>query len=236
MKKILAVFQNDLKNITRELMLIYIMFIPIIFAMLIRYGVPILREEFLEKFDLVNYYPLITGYFILLVPVLIGIVAGFLVLDERDEGIVQVLILTPLSKKGYLIYRIFMPMLISLFYILILTPVLGLVEVSIRSLIVLGLLSMLESPITALFLTAFAGNKVEGLAFSKGLGLLMMVPLLRFTKAKWSILAALTPFYWPVQGFLVIGGQGFYFSILAGFLVHLLFLFILVKKFKARLI
>ncbi|AZO94530.1 ABC transporter permease [Halocella sp. SP3-1] len=236
MKKILAVFQNDLKNITRELMLIYIMFIPIIFAILIRYGVPILREEFLEKFDLVNYYPLITGYFILLVPVLIGIVAGFLVLDERDEGIVQVLILTPLSKKGYLIYRIFMPMLISLFYILILTPVLGLVEVSIRSLIILGLLSMLESPITALFLTAFAGNKVEGLAFSKGLGLLMLLPLLRFSKSKWTILLILIPFYWPVQGFLVIGEQGFYLSILAGFLVHLLFLFILVKKFKARLI
>ncbi|QTL97454.1 ABC transporter permease subunit [Iocasia frigidifontis] len=236
MKKILAVFQNDLKNITRELMLIYIMFIPVLFAILIRYGVPILREEFLEKFDLINYYPLITGYYILLVPVLIGIVAGFLVLDERDEGIVQVLILTPLSKKGYLIYRIFMPMLISLFYILILTPVLGLVAVSIRSLIILGLLSMLESPITALFLTAFAGNKVEGLAFSKGLGLLMLLPLLRFTKSKWTILAALIPFYWPVQGFLVIGEQGFYFSILAGFLVHLLFLFILVKKFKARLI
>lgn len=236
MKKILAVFQNDLKNITRELMLIYIMFIPVLFAILIRYGVPILREEFLEKFDLINYYPLITGYYILLVPVLIGIVAGFLVLDERDEGIVQVLILTPLSKKGYLIYRIFMPMLISLFYILILTPVLGLVEVSIRSLIILGLLSMLESPITALFLTAFAGNKVEGLAFSKGLGLLMMVPLLRFTKSKWTIIAALIPFYWPVQGFLIIGRQGFYFSILAGFLVHLLFLFILVKRFKARLI
>ena len=236
MKKILAVFQNDLKNITRELMLIYIMFIPVLFAILIRYGVPILREEFLEKFDLINYYPLIIGYYILLVPVLIGIVAGFLVLDERDEGIVQVLILTPLSKKGYLIYRIFMPMLISLFYILILTPVLGLVEVSIRSLIILGLLSMLESPITALFLTAFAGNKVEGLAFSKGLGLLMMVPLLRFSKSKWTILAALIPFYWPVQGFLVIGRQEFYLSILAGFLVHLLFLFILVKKFKARLI
>lgn len=236
MKKILAVFQNDLKNITRELMLIYIMFIPVLFAILIRYGVPILREEFLEKFDLINYYPLITGYYILLVPVLIGIVAGFLVLDERDEGIVQVLILTPLSKKGYLIYRIFMPMLISLFYILILTPVLGLVAVSIRSLIILGLLSMLESPITALFLTAFAGNKVEGLAFSKGLGLLMLLPLLRFIKSKWTILAALIPFYWPVQGFLVIGEQGFYFSILAGFLVHLLFLFILVKKFKARLI
>lgn len=236
MKKILAIFQNDLKNITRELMLIYIMFIPIIFAILIRYGVPILREKFLGKFDLVNYYPLITGYYILFVPVLIGIVVGFLVLDERDEGIVQVLILTPLSRKGYLIYRIFMPMLISLFYILILTQVSGLVEVPMTSLILLGLLSMLESPITALFLTAFAGNKVEGIAFSKGLGLLMMVPLLGFLKSKWTILAGLIPFYWPVQSLLVIGQQRFYFSIFVGFLVHLLFLSILVKRFKAKLI
>ncbi|OCL26462.1 hypothetical protein U472_10720 [Orenia metallireducens] len=236
MKRILTLFKNDLKNIIREIMLIYIMSGPIILATLIRYGVPILRERFIEKVDLVNYYPLITGYFILFVPILIGMVSGFLLLDERDEGVVQALVLTPLSKRGYIIYRIFMPMLISLIYILILTPFLGLVEVPVLNLIVVALLSMFESPITALFLTVFAGNKVEGLAFSKGLGLFMMAPLARLIESRWTVLARLIPFYWAVESFLVIGEKGFYFNILIGLLIHLLLLFVLLKKFEAKLI
>lgn len=109
MRKIIALSCNDLKNILREPMLIFLLFSPVILSIVLRLMIPFFTKVFIAYIDLKAYYPLISGFVILLIPMLMGMLAGFMLLDERDDNIFMTLIVTPLTKKGYMIYRILLP-------------------------------------------------------------------------------------------------------------------------------
>lgn len=70
--------------------------------------------EQLFKFDITQYSIGIAGFFILLPPLLYGIVAGFIILNECDAGVLQYLMVTHF-RGGYLLYRISMPALVVFF-------------------------------------------------------------------------------------------------------------------------
>ncbi len=239
MKRALALAAGDLKNIVREPMLLYIMSLPIFYTLLARYLIPLGNQALEERFQLEPYYGLIAGFFTLFTPVLLGMVTGFLLLDERDEQVMMALIVTPLARQGYLAYRIALPVGVGFIYSLLLVPLLGLVEIPFHRLVFLALLAGLEAPLTALFLVNWAGNKVEGLALSKGLGLLMLAPLAgMLVDSKWSLLAGIIPFYWPVLAVVTAtaGTGGFWLHILAGLTVHLVYLLTFIRRFTSKVV
>jgi fluoroquinolone transport system permease protein len=236
MNRVVALLKNDFKNIIREWILIYIAVVPGGLALASRWLVPRLADYLATEigFDLTNYYPLITGYFVIFVPILMGMVTGFLLLDEQDGQVVKALIVTPLAKQGYLAYRVLLPWIAGFIYSLVAVFLLGLVEVAFLPLLPAALVSSLEAPLVALFLIVFAGNKVEGLALSKGLGLFMLAPMADFVLGKWKLIAGIMPTYWPVQGVVrLIEGTGGYWSyILIGLVLHLFLIKLLVDKFE----
>ena len=59
------VLNADRKRIFRDPMLGFMVVMPIVFGMGLRYGLPALRARFLGDFDLAEYYPLIVGLFAL---------------------------------------------------------------------------------------------------------------------------------------------------------------------------
>jgi len=234
MKKIAALSYNDLKNIIREPMLMFLMAGPFIMSLSIRWLFPFLAEYIRSYIDLTVYHSLIAGFVLIFIPILLGMLTGFLLLDERDDYVFMTLIVTPLGKRGYIAYRVLLPTFISLLYTLLILPITNIVRVDFITLMPIAFLAALEAPIAALYLVVFAGNKVEGLALSKALGIFMIAPLVGyFVDSKWGLLAGLVPFYWPVMA-LVIGDYlklRFWMHIGLGLLIHLCILALLLKRF-----
>ena len=234
MKKVYVLLMNDLRNILREPMLLFALLGPLFLSLAMRWGLPMMTIYLGPYVNLAMYYPLILVFVLLIAAMLTGMVTGFLLLDERDDQVYMTLIVTPLGKEGYTLYRIVLPMIISFFYVIIALPIVGVRQIPIGSLVPIALLAGMEAPIMALFLAGFAGNKVEGLALSKGFGLFMIPPIASyFVKSKWALLAGLSPFYWPMQVFLTLGERSgvHQFYILGGLLIHSMLLYGLINRF-----
>lgn len=238
MKKIVTLSYNDFKNVIREPMLVFLMAGPFIMSLALRWLIPFLAEYLMSYINLIHYYPLISGFVLIFIPMLLGMLTGFLLLDERDDHVLMTLIVTPLAKGGYITYRILVPTIISFLYTLLILPLVGLTPVDIVTIIPIAILAALEAPLIALYLVVFAGNKVEGLALSKALGIFMLAPIAGyFLDSKLKLLGGLIPFYWPVMS-MVIGVYSeleYWIHILVGLFIHLIFLWALLKRFDKRI-
>ncbi len=192
----------DIKSVKRDSLLAWMIIIPIFEALLIRWLLPPIENWMTVRFDLdlKLYYPLIMSYIVLICPVFFGVVIGFLLLDERDDHTLTALQVTPLPMTGYLAYRLFVPIIISLIVTLICFPIAGLGIPPLKILLPVTLLAALEAPIMALALFCFAENKVAGFAFMKVMGALQMAPLVAyFISPPWQWLTGVIPTYWPVK-------------------------------------
>jgi fluoroquinolone transport system permease protein len=228
---------GDFRNVQRDSMLSWFTLVPVIIALVIRILVPRLTDWLLAEyaFDLVPYYPAIMSYaFILAAPGIFGIIIGFLLLDERDDGTLTALQVTPLTLNNYLLYRLILPIVLSLVMIPLLFPLTGLMSIPLLPLLVVTLVAALEAPILALFLASFAENKVAGFALMKATSLIIELPLLAFFfQSKWTLLAALIPTYWPMKIFWVASEGGNYWGyLLVGLVFHLVFLGVLLRRFN----
>ena len=104
----------DGKSIARDPMLRWFVLMPVGFALAARWLLPLAieRVSVLVDHDLAPYYrPLTSLYFLQFAPSLAGWVVGFLLLDQRDDGTLAALRVTPLTLNGFLLYRLALPML-----------------------------------------------------------------------------------------------------------------------------
>jgi len=227
----------DARSVLRDSLLQWMLVIPFLPALIVRWGVPALSDwlKLEYGFDLTPYYILIMSFFLLFIPMLVGVVIGFLLLDERDDRTLTALRVTPLKPADYLLYRITTPWVISVLITLICFPMAGLVRVDFLPLLLCTLMASLEAPLFALLLVAFARNKVVGLAMYKGLGIFFLAPLaVFFVDSSWEILAGIFPTYWPVLAFYqnLSADPRWLVSLLIGFAVHSIYLAILLKRFQ----
>lgn len=239
MKKLLVFLQGDLKNITRDKMLFFILLSPLImvvpFKIIISVAEKILWEQF--TFSLVSHYPFVMAFIVMLIPLTLGTLVGFMILEERDQGILAYLSITPLSRIKYLIYKLFSVAVISIMASIFALYVLELVEVKLLVLLPIFLMTALEAPMLALVIGAFADNKVEGFALAKGSGLFFFAPLVGYLlETNWRYLAGVFPTFWVGEVVTTVYSNfSFYLLKLGiGFVVHLLFVYWLLQKFKNR--
>lgn len=193
----------DARNIRRDELLRWIIFAPVAMALLIRFLFPIVlvRVGEILQFDLMPYYEPVTSFMIiLLTPYLAGLVIGFLLLDQRDDGTLTALQVTPLSLNGYLLYRLTMPMLLSMVMTLVAAPLSGVVNIGFGRLVLTAVCAAPFAPIFALLLASLAQNKVQGFAITKVAGIILVPPLLAyFITAPWTMILGIFPTYWPAM-------------------------------------
>uniref|UniRef100_UPI003704072E hypothetical protein n=1 Tax=Cohnella sp. TaxID=1883426 RepID=UPI003704072E len=169
-----------------------------------------------------------------------GVAAGLLMLDERDEHIVEYYAVSPLRKSGYLVYRLIVPVFVGSGMSLAFVVFSGISELTATGMLPL-LLFVMEAPLFALFLVAFSANKVEGLALSKLITLTLLGPASAYFVAEpWQWLAGLLPTYWPSKLLLEqlsaeIGWQRQVLVFGAGLVVHSLLLYGLLRRFLNRI-
>jgi fluoroquinolone transport system permease protein len=84
-------------------------------------------------------------------------------------------------------------------------PVSGLVQMPVLHLLLVACAGAPFAALTALFLAAFAENKVQGFALMKGGGVIFLpVVLAYFMESTWQMVFGLIPLYWPVKLFWVL--------------------------------
>ena len=197
----------DAKSVARDPLLRWLVLVPLFIALLLRCGVPVVAVRLAERFDfqLEPYLGLIASFVVLIVPMLAGIVIGFLLLDQQDDGTLAALQVTPLSLRGFLVYRISTPMIFSI----VMTPptvwLTGLVTMRLPDLLIVALAAAPLAPIYALMLVGFARNKVQGFALMKIAGILNWPPLIGyFLPLPWQWLVGIVPHYWPAKLFWML--------------------------------
>jgi fluoroquinolone transport system permease protein len=204
LRAIRALGPIDIQNIQRDALLRWIVLVPLLIGLVGRYLVPYAAGQILARlrFDITPYYPLVSGFLVMTMPLMVGIVIGFLLLDQRDDHTLSALQVTPLSLNGYLIYRISLPMFLSFVTSAAIVPLSGLVQMNWLSLCVTALAAAPLAPIYALFFAAFAENKVQGFALAKAAGVMLLPPLIAyFVHSHWQWVFGLAPTYWPARLF-----------------------------------
>jgi fluoroquinolone transport system permease protein len=227
----------DARSVRRDALLRWMVLLPLGLAVLVRLGWPMLEARFqtLFQLDLAPYHTLIASSFLVLVPQLFGMVIGFLLLDQRDDRTLMALQVTPMSLGGYLTYRVIVPLVLSAVVLLVVIPLLGLVEVAFVPLLISVLATSALTPLFALFLAAFAANKVQGFALVKSLGIILLPALIAyFVPLPWQLALGLSPVYWPLKLFweLQAGAPGAWLYGLAGLAYHSLLLLALLRRFQ----
>jgi len=196
--------RGDLKLIVRDSTLVMALFGPIAITCLI-FFLPSIEALVLSKisFDLTPYRSFIVVFLSLIPGMLFAMIYGFIILDERDEDVIDFISITPLRKRGYLTYKLIMPMLLSAGFFLFIIFASSLIQFNPVHAMGVSIMVAIEAAIGTLFLVAFSENKVEGLAFSKVLGIMYLaIPLVFFWTSGWHWLSAFLPPFWIAKAFV----------------------------------
>jgi len=178
------------------------------------------------------------GFFIMMTPMLIGTMTGFLLLEDKDESMFLFYSVTPLTKGGYLMYKLITPVVLNFILSFILVYITDLIHIGFLQLLIVISISSLQAIIIAILLTSYAENRVEGLAITKGLGFLFFIPLIEhLISSQYTRILMIFPTYWIPKA-LEFSDDLLKFSLacLIGLLIHLLIIYMLSQKFKKIII
>jgi fluoroquinolone transport system permease protein len=201
--------RHDAKNMLRDPMLGFALLAPPLLWAALRYGLPAADALLGERLGvtIAEYKLFALAFALQLVPLLLGMLAGFVMLEERDERLIACFAVTPLGKAGYVKHRLSHPLALSLIWTFLLGFGSGIAVPSLLPVLSAILLSAIQTPLYSLLLAAYAGNKVEGLAISKLAGLAVFAPALAFFAPwPWQLAGALLPGYWAAK-LMVLGGE-----------------------------
>ncbi len=219
---LLALVRLDLRNLRHDPLLLVALAGPVLLAVALRLGYPAASELIVERFgvDLAPYRPVILAALVLLhVPMMLGMVASLLLLDDIDDRHLPALRVTPQPAHQYAVYRLASAAVLSLAALAVCLPLSGLAGgVSVGTLAVGAVLASAQSALVVLAVAGFARNKVEGLAMLKLLGGVMIaVPVAAWWTGgvAWWALGLLPP-AWPARALWADSGAELAVAALAG--------------------
>jgi len=181
---ILKLAVNDLRNIIRDRMFVFLFFAyPVMLIVISRIIVHLIAPRIENVFRLAGEFSILFMFFTILIPMIYSFIAAFLILDERDEHLLTVLRVMPISRNGYLIIRMFFVSLFAFIVLLIFPPLSGLIDgtqFSYPEYIPVALLFAIFTPFLSLMVASFATNKVQAFAIFKISGTVFMLPIFAF--------------------------------------------------------
>lgn len=235
----ITTIKYDMLQIRKDPMLLLSIAVPFLLWAVMQFGFPALQNLILVQasLDITPYYEMAGLFLLTIIPMMFGMVYGFMLLDEKDAGIINAISVTPMGRVGYLRLRIGIPMIFSFIASVLFCQLLGLgSQINFLELLFLCAVLTLNAPILVLFLGAFADNKVEGMAIAKGFGVLLSAMLIDFiVPAPWNWLGSFSPLYWFERAFLSQNNLDFTIYSFTSLSTHFLLLYFLHKKFISKM-
>jgi len=227
-------FKNDARQMMRDPIMTMLLFAPLLLLIVFKLLV-LLLPPFLNAtlgFDVAPYHPYILSFVLLVNSGMLGIVTGFMMIDERDGKIAELMEITPLGRSGYLVNRLSFTSILSFIYAFAGIYFLNLLELPLFSKALLSLLAAVYTAITGLLLFTWADDKVKGLTFAKGLNALVLFAFTDLLSLNWlTYLSWLFPPYWFT---MVIKSPWSFAESAAALLVHLAWLSMLIIRYWKR--
>lgn len=222
MSALAAFGRNDLRGTYRDPLLVMLVVAPVIWTVAVAVFTPMVTDMLAERydFDLVPYYPLVLTGFLLLTSIIIaGGLAAFLVLEEVDAGTLTALRVTPVPLSTFFGYRAGTVMAVTTMYVIATMSFSGILEPGlIPALLPIGMVAGLSAVVTLLLIVAVAGNKIQGIAMVRALGMLIAgLPCLPwFIDSAWNLAFGVLPPYWAAKAFWVASAHGTWWPYLLG--------------------
>lgn len=240
MSRVGALARSDLRSIGRDTLLLPLLVsLPLLVLAVRLLAVPATAWAAARGLDLRPHHPFIVAALLAVdVPLSLGSIVGLLLLDERDDGSLKALRVTPLGLAGYARYRLAGAAAFAFVVVLVGLPAVGLLPGAVVLAALPAVLpACLVPAVVGLALVNVAADKVEGLAVAKVIALVLAAPLLAwwFPDRWWSPLLALSPTYWPIQALwgAAAGGPAWPWA-LVGLIYNLALFGVLSRRFLHR--
>lgn len=221
--KTIVLLNSDLKNILRDRSIVFVMIAPVIILIILRVAPPIYESYFPV---MVEYRPLILGFFSVLTSLLAGFMFSFMMLDEKDQCLFPVFRVTPFSFEQLILYRIVIITCLGSIFSLLLILASGLVQMKLYQAILISLPASLGGPVYSLLILSLAQNKIEGATYYKLLNMLLVLPVIgMFIESPLRYLFGIIPIFWIFEAFETLSTPVLCFiNIIIGLLIQMLFL------------
>ena len=212
-------FSYEIKNIFRDNMTATMVVYPLVMTLFGAYLIPLIIDQFDVGPGVFTASIIILIVLASLAPMLAGSMLGFLLLDHKDENTLDSLRVTPVSLTHYLTFKsIYTYGLSVLSSLVILYGVKYLSgdgytylgsnvwqSITPLSIVTFSVVSALFAPVFGLLIATLGNNKIEGFAYLKSLGILILVPALVTLDVLQDIrqyALGIVPTFWPVKGLL----------------------------------
>lgn len=239
---ILKLAVNDFRNIIRDRFFLFAFFAyPVILITFSRIMVHLIAPRIENMFPLAANFPLLFMFFIILIPFIFSFISAFLILDERDEHLLTVLRVMPISRNSYLIYRMFFMSLFSFIILIIFPPLSGLIDgtqFSYTAYLPVALLFTLFTPFSALLVASFATNKVQAFAIFKIGGTIFILPIFAFFLNLGNLKYIFSPIpnFWSLKALdsVIKNGTIDLVPLVIGYVFHIVLICVLFYIFNKR--
>lgn len=192
----LRVLRTDFTNLRRDPMLVAAGLAPLLVAGLVALGFDPLAAALAGSVTLDR--ALFVAGALALTPLLIGFVVGFLLVEEREERILEAVAVTPHGTTGFLRHRLALPAVVGAAAAGLLGWLIGGMEAP--RLLVVVLLAGGTATLVAMTLVAIARDRVQALAVSKLIGFLLVGAVgFQFVAGWWRVPLGLLPPTWLIE-------------------------------------
>lgn len=199
MKLVVKLLKGSAIQVFRDQMLLMLCFAPFFTGIALSLVIPLANKLLIQYlyFTITPYYLMADAVILTMGAIMIGMMVGLLMLDERDDGIFSYYSVTPVGGNSYLAMRLSLPLFYSFFVTIITISYTSLSGLAYGWMIAPSLLSAYNGTFFTMLLFCIASNKVEGLAISKLLGIIILgIPLAWFANSYLRIIGYLLPPYW----------------------------------------
>lgn len=199
---------SEFKKWTRDPMMNFMFFYPILFGIVGRYIFPLIADS--SGFSIERFADLIIVVLVLMTPFVYGALIGFSILDDKDDHILSAIKVTPLGLNRFLSFRLIIALVLSFVACMYVMWFSNIGDLSLGSMAAISFLASLSAPATGLFINAVANNKIEGFAVMKGAGIIIIFPIIAlFFIDKKELFFSFAPGFWPAKAISsLIRGDG----------------------------
>ena len=226
-----TVWRNDLRNILRDRTVGVLLFVPLIFLVLLRFGYPLIERQVPDAHD---YRALLLAAFCLIAGTFPAFMTSFIMLDEKDAGLFAALRVVPVSPALLLSYRLVVVAALSFCYPLLLILASGMIDRPFPVVLILALLCALGSPAATLLVVAVAGNKIVGLTMFKALFFALVFVGVGVGLSGWWTVLAVVPTFWIYTAFNEADTSEFLWSATIAVVLHVAVIGFAYRRFRRR--
>jgi hypothetical protein len=193
-----GLLRADLANLRRDPMLLASGLAPLLVAAILALGFAPLADAVAGVVDLEPHRSVIVGGALLLTPLLVGYLVGFLLVEEREERILEAVAVTPRGTDGFLVHRLALPAVGGAVASVVVAAIVGSIDVG--GLLTVAILSAAMAVLVTLTMVAVARDRVQALAVSKLTGILLVGAVgYQFVGGGWRVLLGVLPGTWVVE-------------------------------------